>query len=182
MSQMYVQEPHRYPMRRDMMHKKKVDASESRDRGKPWLRWLAVGGALVAWAVWQRLQRHLEAQAYPSPVREPVTPPKGAEEPESPPSELDVEPVSFGKETVSDDLTRIEGIGPKVASLLQDAGITTFARLAETEVDTLREILRDANLPFMNPVTWPEQASLAQAGDWDELASLQEALKGGQRS
>jgi predicted flap endonuclease-1-like 5' DNA nuclease len=167
-----------------MMHKKRIKSSESCEGGKPWLRWFIVGGALIGWALWQGLQRHLEEQAYPSPVREPVRPPEDVEEPETPPSEPDpdVQPVSFGKETVADDLTRVEGIGPKVAALLQDVGITTFARLAATEVDTLREILRDANLQFMNPVTWPEQASLAQSGDWDELASLQEALKGGQRA
>ena len=40
-----------------------------------------------------------------------------------------------------DDLAQINGIGPKVASLLQEAGIASFAALAATSVERLREIL-----------------------------------------
>ena len=83
--------------------------------------------------------------------------------------------------TRPDDLKRIEGIGPKIASLLQDAGITTFAQLAATGVEQLREILAAANLRIADPTTWPEQATLAAAGDWEGLASLQGELKGGRR-
>ncbi len=155
------------------MHKTQSDTSETCDRGKPWLRWLLVGGALVAWAVWQRVQRQLERQAYPSPVREPEPEPETKVEPSPTPAEEAPQP---------DDLTRIEGIGPKVAGLLADAGITTYAQLAKTEVDALREILRDAGLPFMNPATWPEQAALAAQEAWAELTSLQTDLSGGQRA
>ena len=168
------------------MDRTKSDTSETCDRGKPWLRWILVGGALVAWAVWQRWQRYLEEQAYPSPVREPATPPTPAEKLETQKSEPKPEPESPpapAEEALEpDDLTRIEGIGPKVAGVLADAGITTYAQLAETEVDALREILRDASLPFMNPSTWPEQASLAAQEAWAELSSLQTDLKGGQRA
>jgi len=80
-----------------------------------------------------------------------------------------------------DDLKRIEGIGPKIASLLHDAGITTFARLAAADVARLREILDAVNLRIADPTTWPEQAALAAAGDLDGLASLQSELKGGRR-
>jgi predicted flap endonuclease-1-like 5' DNA nuclease len=83
--------------------------------------------------------------------------------------------------TSPDDLKRIEGIGPKIASLLQDAGITTFAQLAAADVERLREILDAVNLRIANPTTWPEQAALAAAGDLDGLASLQSELKGGRR-
>jgi predicted flap endonuclease-1-like 5' DNA nuclease len=80
-----------------------------------------------------------------------------------------------------DDLKRIEGIGPKISSLLQDAGITTFAQLAITGAERLREILDAANIRIANPTTWPEQAALAAVGDWEGLASLQSELKGGRR-
>ncbi|MBN1873037.1 MAG: hypothetical protein JXA33_02330 [Anaerolineae bacterium] len=80
-----------------------------------------------------------------------------------------------------DELKRIEGIGPKVSSLLNDAGILTFAQLAATPQERLRRILDEANLRFLNPATWPEQAALAAAKNWEGLAKLQEALKGGQR-
>lgn len=81
-----------------------------------------------------------------------------------------------------DDLTRIEGIGPKISSLLQTAGITTFAQLAATDVSRLEQILTEADLRALaDPTTWPEQARLAAAGKWDELEALQDELKGGRR-
>jgi predicted flap endonuclease-1-like 5' DNA nuclease len=78
-----------------------------------------------------------------------------------------------------DDLTRIEGIGPKIAWVLKGAGITSFAQLAARNVDGVRDIVRAAGLNLADPTTWPEQAGLAAAGDWEELRRLQESLKGG---
>jgi predicted flap endonuclease-1-like 5' DNA nuclease len=83
--------------------------------------------------------------------------------------------------TSPDDMTKIEGVGPKISSLLENAGITTFSQLASTSVEQLRQILQDANLGFANPETWPEQASLAAAGQWAELSQLQGSLKRGRR-
>jgi len=40
-----------------------------------------------------------------------------------------------------DDLTTLEGIGPKVSKLLAGAGITTFASLAQADLGQLRELL-----------------------------------------
>ncbi|MBK8945625.1 MAG: 50S ribosomal protein L17 [Ignavibacteriae bacterium] len=81
----------------------------------------------------------------------------------------------------ADDLTKIEGIGPKISELLVDAGITTFAQLAETEVVKLREILYEAGSKFKShdPETWPAQSQLAADGKWDELKKLQDELIGG---
>jgi predicted flap endonuclease-1-like 5' DNA nuclease/archaellum component FlaC len=81
-----------------------------------------------------------------------------------------------------DDLKRVEGIGPKISRLLQDAGVMTFAQLATTEVSRLRQILADADLTALaDPATWPEQAELASKGDWKALETLQVELKGGRR-
>ena len=80
-----------------------------------------------------------------------------------------------------DDLTAIEGIGPKVESLLNEAGITRFDQLAAADPARLKEILRAADLPMMDPTTWPEQAKLAADGRLAELAALQAVLKGGRR-
>ncbi len=81
-----------------------------------------------------------------------------------------------------DDLKRIEGIGPKISSLLNAAGIATFRQLAITDVARLRQILADANLSRLaDPETWPDQAALAAAGDWAGLETLQSQLKGGKR-
>lgn len=79
-----------------------------------------------------------------------------------------------------DDLKKIEGIGPKISSILNDAGIATFAQLAATSVATLNKIVReDAGITIAFPDSWPEQAALAAAGKWDELQHLQDNLKGG---
>jgi predicted flap endonuclease-1-like 5' DNA nuclease len=82
----------------------------------------------------------------------------------------------------ADDLKVIEGIGPRIAALLQGADITTFAQLAETEVSRLEQLLVEANLRRLaDPATWPEQAKLAAAGDWDAFNALTQQLKGGRR-
>jgi predicted flap endonuclease-1-like 5' DNA nuclease len=69
---------------------------------------------------------------------------------------------------VPDDLKRIDGIGPKISSVLQAAGITTFAQLAAMDVGEIEEIL-EAESPRLrqlaNPTTWPEQAEAAATGD-----------------
>ena len=81
------------------------------------------------------------------------------------------------KET--DDLVKIEGIGPKVSKALKDAGITTFEALANTSVEDIQKILSDAGLKMMDATSWPEQAKLAAAGDWDGLKAMQDELSGG---
>jgi predicted flap endonuclease-1-like 5' DNA nuclease len=81
-----------------------------------------------------------------------------------------------------DDLKIIEGIGPKIASLLNQQGITNFQELSITPIERLDEILVSANLRrISNPATWSEQARLADLGDWDGLKLLQSSLKAGQR-
>ncbi len=78
-----------------------------------------------------------------------------------------------------DDLEIIEGIGPKIASLLRAAEIGTFSKLAQTPVSRLQELMHDANLRIADPTTWPEQARLAAEGRWDELKEYQATLRGG---
>jgi hypothetical protein len=81
-----------------------------------------------------------------------------------------------------DDLTKIEGIGPKINAVLQEANLSTYTQLAKTEVSQLREVLSQAGLSRFNPETWPEQAALAANNDWDGLSILQEELQGGRRA
>jgi len=84
-----------------------------------------------------------------------------------------------------DDLKRIEGIGPKISKTLQDAGIKTFAQLADTDVDRIKEILEKADpnlLRLADPATWPKQARLAASGKWDALKTYQDRLHGGKES
>ena len=80
-----------------------------------------------------------------------------------------------------DDLKLIEGIGPKIESLLYEAGIITWGSLAKTTIESLREILDNAGSRYRmhNPATWPAQADLANQGKWKELKDWQEELHGG---
>lgn len=88
--------------------------------------------------------------------------------------------AGFGKFKM-DDLKIVEGIGPKIAELLNNAGITTWAGLADTPVEKIQEVLEAAGSRFAlaNPGSWPRQAGLAANGKWDELARLQDELDGG---
>jgi large subunit ribosomal protein L15 len=88
---------------------------------------------------------------------------------------------STKKGSDGDNLKLIEGIGPKIAEVLTAAGVDTFAKLSTSDFDTLKAILAEAggNLASHNPTTWPQQAALAAAGQWDELKELQEKLLGG---
>lgn len=81
--------------------------------------------------------------------------------------------------TVPDDLVIIEGIGPKIAALLKEQGISTFAQLAATDVAVLEKLLKDNKLQFAKPDSWPVQAKLAAEGKLDELKALQEKLVAG---
>jgi large subunit ribosomal protein L20 len=82
-----------------------------------------------------------------------------------------------------DDLVKIEGVGPKINELLLAAGITTFKKLADTPVSTLKKMLALAGSSFKSwdPTTWPEQAALAAKGDWVAFEKLTKELKGGRR-
>jgi predicted flap endonuclease-1-like 5' DNA nuclease len=58
-----------------------------------------------------------------------------------------------------EDLTKIAGIGPKMAMALAASGITTFAQLAETPVEDIRKAVAAAGMRLAPTIaTWPEQA------------------------
>jgi len=80
-----------------------------------------------------------------------------------------------------DDLTLIEGIGPRIDALLKQHGILTFAQLGTVDQAYLLEFLKASGhrLSMIAPETWPEQARLAAAGNWDELKRLQNKSRNG---
>jgi ribosomal protein L30 len=92
-------------------------------------------------------------------------------------------PKKFLTKTGADDLTAVEGIGPKIGDLLIADGITTFAQLASAKVSKIEEILKAAGSRYAmaNPGTWPEQAALLAAGDYAGFEKLAEELDGGVR-
>jgi large subunit ribosomal protein L17 len=89
--------------------------------------------------------------------------------------------VAEATTAAGDDLAIIEGVGPKIAELLNNAGITTFAQLADADDATVQQVLTEAGSRFNvhDATTWNEQAALARDGKMDELKELQDRLKGG---
>ncbi len=85
------------------------------------------------------------------------------------------------KKSAKDDLTKIEGIGPKAAEALTAAGVATYADLAKSTVKAVQKILDESDGRFgaMDPGTWPKQAKLAADGKWDELKKWQDEMDGG---
>lgn len=83
--------------------------------------------------------------------------------------------------STKDNLKKVEGIGPKIEKMFNEAGIMTWSVLSKTKVSTLKAILSAAGPRYKmhNPSTWPAQAKMAAKGDWDKLAVWQKELKGG---
>jgi predicted flap endonuclease-1-like 5' DNA nuclease len=88
-------------------------------------------------------------------------------------------PAEAAPVITADELEKLEGVGPKVAAVFNEAGITTFAQLAAAEVADLQALLDAAGYAYMDPGSWPEQARLAAAGDWEALQKLQDELTAG---
>jgi hypothetical protein len=83
---------------------------------------------------------------------------------------------------IPDNLTLIEGIGPKTQSVLIAAGINNFKDLAALAPEAIKDILTQAGLRLGVTDTWPEQARLAAEGKLDELKELQDKLTGGREA
>ncbi len=80
-----------------------------------------------------------------------------------------------------DDLTKIEGIGPKAAEALIQAGLNTYEALSGADPEEIKEMLTEASsrLAHLDPGSWPKQAKMAADGEWEALEAWQEKAKGG---
>lgn len=86
------------------------------------------------------------------------------------------------EERPADDLTSLEGIGPKVSQILKEAGYSSFADLAGADPAEVDKVLDAHRLQMMDSEGWIDQAKLAVAGDMEALAKLQDELKGGRKA
>ena len=127
--------------------------------------------AVIAWALLRNTKTTPEVHLHPEETRE-----------AGPSFEVEAPSRVVKIPTKPDDLTRLEGIGPKVNQVLKNAGITTFAQLAAADLSKLREALDAAGYRYMDPSGWVEQAKLAAVGKFDELKDLQSRLKAGRKS
>lgn len=138
-----------------------------------------------------------QAVAAPAPVLQPVaavTAPAPAPQPdpvvavtaEPSPVSKAAAPTAANNETAPaaieaalDDLTRLSGIGPKLAEAMNAAGIKQYSQLAAMSLDALNECLAPSGIRYSKAVaeTWAEQAKLAAAADWEGLKTYQAALK-----
>ena len=155
--------------------------------GLPWWVWVLIIVVLVALVIWWWLRRRAGREAIPTARAKAVASAHVGQAParvtEAPARVAEPRaPVAAPESPTPDNLRRVEGIGPQISSVFQAAGIQTFAQLAATDVSRLREILAEAGLGRLaDPTTWPEQARVAAAGEWDALEALQAELKGGRR-
>lgn len=99
----------------------------------------------------------------PTPEAIPAQAPAPASAPAPAPAAAQAAPPS----TDGDDLTVIKGLGPKLASLLNSLGITTYAQIAgwdDAEIDRIDSQL-DRFAGRIRRDNWVEQAKLLTSGD-----------------
>lgn len=137
----------------------------------------------------RELQASLKAVAVPA-VAPVAVEPEPIVEAEAPAAEAvveELEPVAETLETeapaveaAKDDLTRLGGIGPKLAEAMNAAGITTYAQIAAMSSDELSKSLSESGARYNKTAaeTWAAQAKLAAEGDWKGLKDFQAQNKG----
>jgi predicted flap endonuclease-1-like 5' DNA nuclease len=143
--------------------------------GLPWWGWLII--ILVIFLLFWLVFRS-------RPEEEVKTPPPATPKVDEAPAEMPSRAVETPLETASaplppDDLTIIEGIGPKINAILQAAGVNTFAQLAALEPSQIMAILTAGGIRLADATTWPEQAGMAARGEMERLQLYQDTLKGG---
>lgn len=97
------------------------------------------------------------------------------------PLDLVAAAATIGKKIKLDDLTAVEGIGPKIAELCSGIGVTTWQQLAATDVAELQSMLDAAGSRYAvhKPGSWPQQAALLASGLWTEFKTLTDEFNGG---
>lgn len=87
----------------------------------------------------------------------------------------------FGKKIKENDLTVVEGIGPKIQQLFHNHDVKTWRALSECSVEKCQSVLDSGGERYKihKPGTWPKQAQLAYEGKWKELLAWQDELDGG---
>lgn len=109
----------------------------------------------------------------------PTPPPPPAPTPADPPKTAPAKSIYAGIK--EDNLQIVEGIGPKMESVLKENGINTLAALggkSEAEIQAILNKYGD-KYKIIDPKTWAGQAQLAGSGKFDELIDYQKRLDTG---
>lgn len=142
----------------------------------------------------RELQDTLKSMSAPVPVNETTTTEAVAEAVAdvvdvAETASAEVETIETGAETTvatepstisaNDDLSRLLGIGPKLAEAMNAAGVTSYAQIASMDTEALTQALAGCTVRYNKAVakTWAAQAKLAMAGDWAGLKAYQASLK-----
>jgi len=88
--------------------------------------------------------------------------------------------LGMGKHFKNSNLQIIEGVGPKIESILKAAGYHTWSDLAKASDTDLQKVLDDAGPRYRmhDPTLWSNQARHAANGDWDGLVRYQKDIDG----
>ena len=99
--------------------------------------------------------------------------------PVPPPADVTGDDSGLTAEVQNDDLTNIYGLGETLAEQFAAQGITTYAGLANLDLDRLREIVEadGTDQQSVNEETWTKQAQYLADGDYDGLSDYVEALR-----
>lgn len=151
----------------------KAELEESRSAAKS-------GRSVIELGVESGVEPGDETVVHDVPSVDPVPNPTGAMSDSATP-DLAVGSAVLGKRITLDDLKVIEGVGPKIETLCHGIGIRTWFDMSITEVSLLRTMLADAGSRFRthNPQTWPRQAALLAAGQWEAFKALTDELDSG---
>jgi predicted flap endonuclease-1-like 5' DNA nuclease len=96
----------------------------------------------------------------------------------APSGSLEVQPPPVAP----DNLTIIEGIGPKMSAALVAAGIDSFTKLSMASEEEIRNAIQAAGLRFAPSLpTWKEQATFLARGDMQGFEAMRTRLASGRR-
>lgn len=157
---------------------------------------LGLVALFVAWLLFRPRQPLIYIPEPGPRARRPPEPVPGAPSAEAPAASLapaspparpapaaEKAPVRKPRPAVPDDLTLLDGIGPKIAAALVAAGVDSFARLAKAVPENLERIVREAGVRMVGHAdSWVQQAELAAKGDMDGLERLKGELRARRRS
>jgi len=119
-----------------------------------WL-WILIGLIVIAigviWTLWEEDELK-KKQAQPALASEPGK--QAAVAPITKSLITEAKPTPRDQ----DDLTQVNGIGPKIARILNEHGIFTFEELAVSKFSFLEGLMVEQGWQMADPTTWPAQA------------------------